>query len=302
MRRISTMAWLSFQRFTRHDAWAIASHIALSLLMALFPFLIVLTALASLIGQTVLAGEAVDIVLDGWPKEVAQPIAREIHAILTGGHSGVITFGVVFALYFSSGGVESLRVGLNRAYDVREKRPWWLTRLESIGYVVGGAVLMLAIAFLVVLGPTVWEFIMVNLTRYFPSLAELPQWDAGPRLAAATVIVVLALFFIHMLVPAERRGIWDVLPGIVVTLALWLCAGLAFGWYLELFPGAYSSTYGGLATAMMVLVFLYTLAAIFLFGGEINGLLKAIRSSRNAAIIEGERIRARGDAVTSEGG
>lgn len=297
MSRIPTIAWLSFQRFTQHDAWAIASHIALSLLMALFPFLIVLTALASLIGQTVLAGEAIDIVLDGWPKEVAQPIAQEIHTILTGGHSGVITFGVIFALYFSSGGVESLRVGLNRAYGVREKRAWWLTRLESIGYVIGGAILMLAVAFLVVLGPTVWEFIMVNLTRYFPTLAELPKWNAGPRLAAATAIVVIALLFVHLLVPAERRTISAVIPGIMVTLMLWLLAGFAFGWYLDLFPGAYSTTYGGLATAMMVLVFLYTLAAIFLFGGEVNGLLEAMRSSRRAAAIEGERISAKRNAL-----
>lgn len=297
MSRIPTIAWLSFQRFTQHDAWAIASHIALSLLMALFPFLIVLTALASLIGQTVLAGEAVDIVLDGWPKEVAQPIAQEIHTILTGGHSGVITFGVIFALYFSSGGVESLRVGLNRAYGVREKRAWWLTRLESIGYVIGGAILMLAVAFLVVLGPTVWEFIMVNLTRYFPTLAELPKWNAGPRLTAATAIVVIALLFVHLLVPAERRTISAVIPGIMVTLMLWLVAGFAFGWYLDLFPGAYSTTYGGLATAMMVLVFLYTLAAIFLFGGEVNGLLEAMRSSRRAAAIEGERISAKRKAL-----
>lgn len=300
MGRIPNIAWLSFQRFTRHDAWTIASHIALSLLMALFPFLIVLTALASLVGQTVLAGEAIDLVLDGWPKEVAQPIAQEIHAILTGGHGGVIVFGVVFAMFFSSGGIESLRVGLNRAYDVREKRPWWLTRLESIGYVIGVAVLMLAVTFLVVLGPAVWSFIMVNLTRYFPSLVEPPQWNAGPRLAAATVIVVVALFVVHMLIPAGRRSAWTVIPGIIVTLLLWLCAGLAFGWYLDLFPGAYSSTYGGRATAMMVLVFLYTLAASFLFGGEVNGLLQAVRNSRNAAIIEGKRIRAKSSAIPSE--
>ena len=60
--------------------------------------------------------------------------------------SGVLTLGALFALYFSSSGVESLRVGLNRAYGLRESRPWWLTRLESIGYVICGAFAMLAFA------------------------------------------------------------------------------------------------------------------------------------------------------------
>jgi membrane protein len=74
-------------------------------------------------------------------------------------------------------------------------------------------------------------------------------------------------------VPAGRRTFGSLLPGIVVTLLLWLFGGVAFGWYLEYYPGAYASTYGGLATAMVALIFLYTLGAIFLFGGELNGTI-----------------------------
>ena len=70
------------------------------------------------------------------------------------------------------------------------------------------------------------------------------------------------------------------LPGIGLTLFLWILGGVGFGWYLEQYPGAYASTYGGLATAMIALVFLYTLAAIFLFGGELNGALIAARKRR----------------------
>jgi membrane protein len=71
-----------------------------------------------------------------------------------------------------------------------------------------------------------------------------------------------------------------VMPGVAVTLILWIIGGLVFGWYLETYPGAYASTYGGLATAMIALVFLYTLAAIFLYGGELNGTLIAARRRR----------------------
>ena len=53
----------------------------------------------------------------------------------------MLTVGAVFAVYFASSGVESLRIGLNRAYDaVEERRSWLLLRLESIGYVLVGAV------------------------------------------------------------------------------------------------------------------------------------------------------------------
>jgi membrane protein len=260
---------ITANRFIMHDAWAIASHIALSVLTSFFPFLILVTALAGLFGTGSLADEAADIILEAWPKEIAEPIAGEVHSILTGRRSDVLTLGLVLALYFASSGVESLRVGLNRAYGVRETRAWWLTRLESIAFVIGGAFVMLALAFLVVLGPFVWRGVL----RWVPALSAFGGVIDFLRLGVATLVIVTGLLVAHIMVPSGRRTFRSVLPGVAVTLMLWLLGGIGFGWYLEFFPGAYASTYGGLATAMVVLIFLYTLGAIFLFGGELNGTI-----------------------------
>ncbi len=254
-------------RFVLHDAWAIASHIALSVLTSLFPFLILVTAMASLFGTGSLADEVADIILEAWPQEVAGPIAHEVHTILTGRRSDVLTLGLVLALYFASSGVESLRVGLNRAYGVRETRAWWLTRLESIAFVIAGAMMLLALALLVVLGPFIWR----GALSWVPALKPFDGLIAFLRIGVATIVIVAGLLLAHKLVPAGRRRFRSVLPGVGVTLALWLFGGFAFSWYLEFYPGAYASTYGGLATAMVALIFLYTLSAIFLFGGELNG-------------------------------
>lgn len=270
---------ITANRFVLHDAWAIASHIALSVLTSMFPFLILMTAMAGLFGTGSLADEAADIILEAWPQEIAGPIAGEVHNILTGRRSDVLTIGLVLALYFASSGVESLRVGLNRAYGVRETRAWWLTRLESIAFVIGGALVMLALAFLVVLGPFVWR----GLLYWVPALTRFGNVIDFLRLGVATVVIVAGLLIAHKFVPAGRRTFRSVLPGVAVTLLLWLLGGLGFGWYLEFFPGAYASTYGGLATAMVALIFLYTLGAIFLFGGELNGtIILAKRRRLNA--------------------
>src|SRR5215218_530213 len=158
--RFSTLlavAKIASGRFLLHDGWAIASHIALSILLSLFPFLILVTSLASFFGTGSLADEATDIILEAWPAEVGEPIAAEVHRVLTEQRRDILTLGAAFALYFSSSGVESLRVGLNRAYGIRETRAWWFTRLESIGFVIGGAFVMLGFAILVVLGPLIWR-------------------------------------------------------------------------------------------------------------------------------------------------
>jgi membrane protein len=267
------LAVVTYRRFVLHDAWALASHIALSILTSMFPFLILLTGLASLLGSGSLADEAADIILEAWPVEVAEPIANEVHHILTDRRSHALTIGLVLALYFASSGVESLRVGLNRAYGLRETRSWWFTRLESIGFVFGGAIAMLAFALLVVLGPFVWRGVLF----WLPGLEPLSGLMAFLRIGVATVVIVVALVTAHKFVPAGRRDFRSILPGVGVTLVLWILGGLGFGWYLESYPGAYASTYGGLATAMVALVFLYLLAAIFLFGGELNGAMIAAK-------------------------
>jgi membrane protein len=131
MRFVFGIFYDAVMRFVQDDGWAIASHIALSILTSLFPFLIFVTALAGFFGTQSLADEAVRLLFQTWPQQVAAPIANEIHNVLTHTRSDVLTIGIILAIYFSSSGVEAIRIGLNRAYDSKESRPWWLLRLES---------------------------------------------------------------------------------------------------------------------------------------------------------------------------
>lgn len=158
----------AFYTFLADDGWAIASHIALSALMALFPFLIVITALAGVFGSKDLADRAAEMMLDTWPSQVADALSGEIRNVLTQSHGGTLTIGLVLAIYFASNGVESLRVGLNRSYSVVEQRSWYWLRLESIGYTMVAAVMSLAMAFLIVLGP----LILATARRYVPLRVE----------------------------------------------------------------------------------------------------------------------------------
>jgi membrane protein len=267
------------RHFLADDGWAIASHIALSSLMALFPFLIVVTALAGFFfGSKELADEAARILLEAWPKEVAGPIALDVAGVLTDTRGGVLTFGILFALYFASSGVESLRVGLNRAYDTSEPRQWWLLRLESVGYVLVGAVAILAFSFLVVLAPLIWSKLLV----YVPTLEPFGRLVTFVRYAAAAVVLVIALTIVHRWLPAGRRGFVEIAPGIVATIVLWLIGGAAFGRYLAYYTFAYVSMYAGLASAMIALVFLYVCASIFIFGAELNSVIVQVRAKKAA--------------------
>jgi membrane protein len=260
----------AFYTFLADDGWAIASHIALSTLMALFPFLIVLTSLAGFFGSKELADQAVSLLLQVWPKQVADSLSGEIHDVLTTTRGDILTIGAVLAVYFASNGVEALRVALNRAYSVIEPRRWYWLRLESIGYTLVAAITALAMAFLIVLGPLFIE----AARRHIPFFVESNESILNfARYGITITALVVALVILHAWLPAGRRRFLHILPGIIFTMIASLISGVVFGQYLARFANNYVTMYAGLASVIIALVFLYFIAAIFVYGGELNAAI-----------------------------
>jgi membrane protein len=269
MRKIFRLFLDAYWHFIAQDGWAIASHIALSTLTSLFPFLIFVTAIAGFFGSQSLADEAAKLMFAVWPGAVAQPIATEVHNVLTAPHGGLLTIGAALALYFSSGAIEAARVGLNRAYGMEETRPWWLLRLESTAYVIVAAIALLALAFLVVLGPLIWA----SLLSFAPALAPLQFVVTFTRLGIASLLMAISLLIAHRWLPQGRRRLIEIAPGIALTFVSCVAFGEIFGAYLSEYAHNYVSTYAGLASVMVALIFLYSMAAIFIYGGELNAAI-----------------------------
>ena len=289
LRYIFRVFWDAFYTFLADDGWAIASHIALSTLMAMFPFLIVLTSLAAfLFGSKELADEAVGLVLQTWPHQVADALSGEIHDVLTTTRGDVLTVGAVLAVYFASNGVEALRVGLNRAYAVVEPRRWYWLRLESIGYTLVAAFTALAMGFLIVLGPLLIE----ATRRHIPLIVESNEQLLNLLRYGITIsALVVALLILHAWLPAGRRGFFQILPGIVFTLVASLVSGIGFGQYLARFANNYVTMYAGLASVIIALVFLYFIAAIFVYGGELNAAIIKSRLPHGVSLQAAQSLR-----------
>ncbi len=273
-------AWAIFvdaaNHFVAEDGWAIASHIALSTLTSLFPFLIFVTALAGFLGSQSLADEATRLIFAAWPAVVAGPIAGEVHVVLTAPRGGLLTFGAVLALYFSSSAIEALRTGLNRAYACQENRPWWLLRLQSLAFALVASAALLARGLLVVLGALIWA----GGWRFAPALAPLQVAVTFARLGVTTLLLAVTLVIAHRWLPAQRLRLVEIAPGVVATFASSIAFGEIFGVYLSEFARNYVSTYAGLASVMIALVFLYAMATLFVFGGALNAAIMRAREAR----------------------
>jgi membrane protein len=93
------------------------------------------------------------------------------------------------------------------------------------------------------------------------------------RYGITIVAMVIALFILHVWLPAGRRTFSQILPGIIFTMLASLASGIGFGLYLARFANNYVTMYAGLASVIIALVFLYFIAAIFVFGGELNAAI-----------------------------
>ena len=234
MRRIvATRRVLSdaFGHFNDDDGWSMASHLAISALMALFPFLIFATTLASFLGAEAFADTAVHLVFDTWPDQIAEPIAREVVNVLTVQRGDLLTFGVLLAAFFASNGIEALRTSLNRAYRVVETRSLIWRRLQSLAFVLIATIGFVAISVLLVFAPLLARLAKAQFDGIDPYMGTFTLW----RFVIASAVIVLGLIAVHFWLPAGHRRFLDIVPGILFTLIGWLAGSTLFAAYIDRF-------------------------------------------------------------------
>ncbi len=273
--------WAALRRFDSKGGWIMSSHVAMSVMLALFPFLLFVVALAGFLSQDVAVEDLIELIFGTWPDEVADPIETEVRNVLEAASPSLITAGGVLALYFASNGVEAVRLAMSQAYRDVDPRPFWKTRLLSLVFVVLGSV---AILLFVTFG---WV-----LPLYFSLVADAVtpaerSWLTDARLnSTLTVAVAFGLVAAcHKWLPGTAHALSQIWPGVVLTLVLWVAAGKVLAYYMSRFAD-YSATYAGLAGVMAALIFLYLMAAILILGAEFNGALIDRSTRRRARAAE----------------
>ena len=252
----------------KHEGFELSGYIAFTAILALFPFLIFLTALAGFVGDAESADRIIQTLFELSPPEIAQALAPIVRDVLTQQHGGLMTVSILFALWTASSGVEALRTLLNRCYDVRETRAFWRTRPESVAIVIAGAGLALVLSVALVLGPVIWKLVTDYLsvdTAWFLPWVVL-------RYGLAAVLVAVGLIGLHRMLPNCHQPLRRVWPGAATTALLWLSTAALFSVYVDNFA-SYSVTYGSLGGVIMTLMFFYISAIIFAFGAEVNASL-----------------------------
>jgi membrane protein len=266
----STLGWGEVLKRTIKDTQAdnglgLAAQLAYYFFLALFPALLFLIALAGVFASEELVTRVVNMMSGTVPPDVINIIREQLFSLAQGGQGGIMTFGVVAALWSSSAAMVALIDSLNRAYDVEDGRPWWKKRLTAILLTTGVAVFILASFALVVAGPQLADSIAgrFGLGGAFEWGWKILQWPL------VFVLVASAFGLIYYFAPdVEQDFVW-ITPGSLFATLLWLVGSLGFRVYVVNF-GSYNETYGLVGGVMVLMLWLYLSGLAIIVGAEMN--------------------------------
>jgi membrane protein len=194
---------------------------------------------------------------------------------------GVLSIGILLTIWFAVGGVDGVRVGLNRAYGIRETRSTVVLFPLQIGMVIFASLVLVLVGYLLVLAPRAGSWLHALMPYFDPASVTVSLI----RYPVAAVILIAALFAAHVFLPARRTRFANIWPGVLFTVTAWTLLAAAFSFYLRTF-GNYASYYAGLAGIIAALYFMYLAALVLIFGGELNRAIRIRRLAR--ALSEGD--------------
>ncbi len=268
MAKIARTLWRATIKFVDDGGSAIASNVALSLLLSLFPFLMLVSSLVRIWGSPAVVDEVFNLVLEHWPADSEKAIAEQVKIIVAQQPSEFFSISTIVALVLATNGIENARDGLNRAYRVTETRPFWWRRLQGAVFVIIGAFGLILAATILIATPLVWSFLVNKLAWLTPFSFTVEV----VKYAFAICILSVTLAAFHRFLPQGKRSFRTMAGGIALTIAGIIIGSQLFALYLQTIAN-YTALYAGLAGTMTAIVYLYGLSALILFGAEFNAAL-----------------------------
>lgn len=256
------------KEFSNDDMTTYASALAYRGIFSLFPFLLFLIAMLGMLDLQdffIWLREQVSLVLPPDALDLVNPVIDQMQDQ----KSGVLSVGILVALWSASIGVRSLMNAMNKAYDVEEGRPTWKLMLLAVSYTIGLALILLATAGLMITGPQVMEWLasQIGLKDIVVTLWTWLRWPV------IVVLMMLVVALIYYVTPDVEQDFRFITPGSVLAVIVWIAASIGFGIYVQNF-GNYDATYGSIGAVIVLLLYFYISAAVLLFGAEMNAVIE----------------------------
>lgn len=256
------------KQFSENDMSTYAAALAYRALFSIFPFVLFLMAMLGFLHLPKFFDwlrEQAALVLPPVVLDQVNPVIDQLQS----SQGGLLSMGIVLALWTASVGVRSLMNAMNKAYGVNEGRATWKLFILSVIYTIGIAGMLLVAAGLMTMGPKMmtWLAAQVGLEEFLVTLWSWLRWPA------AVFLLMLAVALIYYVAPDVEQKFRFITPGSIVAVMVWLAASIGFGIYVQRFAD-YNATYGSIGAIIVLLLFFYITAAVLLLGAQINAVIE----------------------------
>ena len=248
----------------KNHTMAFAAALAYYFVLALFPFLIFLSAVVAHLPLPDFSSQVMGLIARVVPAASMGPLRSLMKDTILSSHTRLLTFGILLTLWSASSGFTALIDALNTAYAVSETRRYWKTRSLAIGLTFSvGCLLVIALGLLLV-GPS----LSARLTEAFGMVSIWPY----VRWAVAIGCTVLAVELLYFIAPNAKQEFVSTLPGALIAVGGWIGLSYLLGIYFQDFS-AYSKGYGSLGVALAFSIWLYWSGFVVLTGAQFNAEL-----------------------------
>ena len=259
----------TFNETLEDGVLGIASQVAYNFFFSLFPLLLFLAPMLSLLGdKRTIVSDLLTRFSEFMPAEAFALFSKVVTDIVFAQNApGLISLGFVLALWSGSNIFTTFMDALDTAYDVKDPRPWWKKRLIAIGVMVGWAIIITSVTAILLAGDSIIGFMRNRLGMGSASLAV---W-AWLQFPLAVVLLVAFLYLMYWALPYVKQDKKQILVGSLFAAVLFLIATLLFRLYVQHFPP--NKTYGTIGAVMVLLTWMYVISVVILVGGELNSEL-----------------------------
>lgn len=252
-----------------------ATSLAFSFFLALFPSIIFLFTLIPYIPITDFQDSLFNLMQAMLPKAAFEATEETIIDIIKNPHGGLLSFGFISALYFSTNGFKAMIDAFNETYHKIETRTALAQRLVSLGMVLISILLISIAIALIVFTEIISSFLDIDFVSYF-----------FIHFGKYIVLIALCLCFISMnyhLGPKEKRKFRFITPGAILATVLTIIASLLFAYYVNHF-GSYNKLYGSIGTLIVVMMWIYIVSLILLLGFDLNVSIKMAKKKHKRTV------------------
>ncbi len=285
-----------FSEVWKDGILGLSAQAAYSFFFSLFPILLFLAPLFSLVGnKQEFVGKILTRLSVTLPPEAYLLLSNVVKDVVFGQNApGLISVGILLAAFSGSAVIDTLMGALNTAYDAHDPRPFWKRRLIAMGFTAVAALVMGFATVVLVAGNGIIDWVarfghIPGDTKRFWQIAQYPL---------ALILLTGFIWLLFYFLPYVKQRKLHVLAGSIFTVVLWVLITLIFRWYVAHF-GSYNKTYGTIGAVIVLLTWMYWTMAAFLTGGELNAELHAEKGKLGAppAKLPSEALR---DAAIAE--